>query len=189
MLKECWKKLPPGYRQLTGVSQPGDLRWLSDVKQWHEVTNAEIGKLPDDIGYIFATPDKVKGAIPGYRRTKPKDVLRPGMLVWKGAEWNAQTAIDYAGKPFAPASNIIEPKPPAGWEWLHKGDELNKDIDRRVTGPGKTDWVELSASGQADQDYTYMRELTEMHGYKAERAKPKPQAQPQSAKQAAWGTW
>ena len=188
MLKECWKKLPPGYRQIvTGRSQPGDLRWLSDVKQWHEVTNAEIGKLPDDIGYIFATPGKAKGAPPGYRRTNPKDVLRPGMLVWKGAEWNAQTAIDYAGKPFAPASNIIEPKPPAGWEWLHKGDELNKDTDRMSNPKGGTQWVKLP--GIADKEYAYMREVSEMANHNPQGPPAKPQAQPQSAKQAAWGTW
>lgn len=124
-MKEHWKRLPPGYRQLgEGMKvRIGDLKWLSDVKLWQRVLPSETDVGRQQEGSFYATPDKVEGAPPLYRRVGKKTVwIKPGMLAWANGEW----------RPFAESKGrltvsdliLIEPAPPYGFEWIEPDETL-----------------------------------------------------------------
>lgn len=172
-MAEHWRCLPPGYRKLGGAAraQPGDLRWLSDVRQWHEVLPAEIGKNPDHETYIFATPDKIRGAPPLYRPVKPGAIRKTGMLVWAAGdaltgEWKA---ITMAGQAAPERLRFIEPAPPPGWEWLETHQILREGdrCQQRIEGRTETRWVPGDLFGNhPTTDYFYLRSTRHTYGNK-----------------------
>lgn len=173
-MPEQWRHLPPGYRRLTGptLSREGDLRWLPDVRQWHEVTKAETGVQPHDESWIFATPDKIKGAPPLYRPVKPGSIRKTGMLIWSVKSGN----LDGEWRPIAlkalPSSGrmtLVEPEPPKGWEWLETHQILREGdrCQQRIEGRTETRWVPGDLFGNhPTTDYFYLRSTRNTYGNK-----------------------
>jgi hypothetical protein len=163
-VQERWKHLPPGYRQLTGAgrSREGDIRWLGDVKQWHEVLGNEIGKSPDDEVYVFATPDKVKGAPPLYRPVKDGAIRKQGMLMWiphEGVLKGTWVELTKAGLG-SEAHSLVEPEPPFGWSWLETH-QIIQDTDRvykKTEDRTEQRWVDGSIIGErVPKHYQFIR--------------------------------